>query len=78
MLTGDYSKVNFNWAVAFTEMPIMTATAQYLDSVGDHDTIITFVQGTSNSACHLVCGETNNNSGEIAYVNVIAIGRWER
>lgn len=78
MLTGDYSKVNFNWAVAFTEMPIMTATAQYLDSVGDHDTIITFVQGTSNSACHLVCGETYNNSGEIAYVNVIAIGRWKR
>ena len=77
MLTGDYSKVNFNWAVAFTEMPIMTATAQYLDSVGDHDTIITFVQGTSNSACHLVCGETYNNSGEIAYVNIIAIGRWK-
>lgn len=78
MLTGDYSKVNFNWAVAFTEMPIMTATAQYLDSVGDHDTIITFVQGTSNSACHLVCGETYNNSGEIAYVNIIAIGRWKK
>lgn len=78
MLTGDYSKVNFNWAVAFAEMPILTATAQYLDSVGDHDTIITFVQGTSNSACHLVCGETYNNSGEIAYVNVIAIGRWKR
>lgn len=77
MLTGDYSKVNFNWAVAFTEMPIMTATAQYFDSVGDHDTIITFVQGTSNSACHLVCGETYNNSGEIAYVNVVAIGRWK-
>lgn len=78
MLTGDYSKVNFNWAVAFTEMPILTATAQYFNSVGDHDTIITFVQGTSNSACHLVCGETYNNSGEIAYVNIIAIGRWKR
>ena len=78
MLTGDYSKVNFNWAVAFAEMPILTATAQYLDSVGDHDTIITFVQGTSNSACHLVCGETYNNNGEIAYVNIIAIGRWKR
>ena len=78
MLTGDYSKVNFNWAVAFVEMPILTATAQYLDSVGDHDTIITFVQGTSNSACHLVCGETYNNNGEIAYVNIIAIGRWKR
>ena len=78
MLTGDYSKVNFNWAVAFTEMPILTATAQYYNSVGDHDTIITFVQGTSNSACHLVCGETYNNSGEIAYVNIIAIGRWKR
>lgn len=78
MLTGDYSKVNFNWAVAFVEMPILTATAQYFDSVGDHDTIITFVQGTSNSACHLVCGETYNNSGEIAYVNIIAIGRWKR
>ena len=78
MLTGDYSKVNFNWAIAFAEMPILTATAQYLDSVGDHDTIITFVQGTSNSACHLVCGETYNNSGEIAYVNVVAIGRWKR
>ena len=77
MLTGDYSKVNFNWAVAFTEMPILTATAQYFNSVGDHDTIITFVQGTSNSACHLVCGETYNNSGEIAYVNIIAIGRWK-
>lgn len=78
MLTGDYSKVNFNWAVAFTEMPILTATAQYFNSVGDHDTIITFVQGTSNSACHLVCGETYNNNGEIAYVNIIAIGRWKR
>ena len=78
MLTGDYSKVNFNWAIAFSEMPILTATAQYYNSVGDHDTIITFVQGTSNSACHLVCGETYNNSGEIAYVNVIAIGRWKR
>ena len=78
MLTGDYSKVNFNWAVAFVEMPILTATAQYFNSVGDHDTIITFVQGTSNSACHLVCGETYNNSGEIAYVNIIAIGRWKR
>ena len=78
MLTGDYSKVNFNWAVAFTEMPILTATAQYYNSVGDHDTIITFVQGTSNSACHLVCGETYNNNGEIAYVNIIAIGRWKR
>ena len=78
MLTGDYSKVNFNWAVAFVEMPILTATAQYYNSVGDHDTIITFVQGTSNSACHLVCGETYNNSGEIAYVNIIAIGRWKR
>ena len=78
MLTGDYSKVNFNWAVAFAEMPILTATAQYYNSVGDHDTIITFVQGTSNSACHLVCGETYNNSGEIAYVNVVAIGRWKR
>ena len=78
MLTGDYSKVNFNWAITFAEMPILTATAQYLDSVGDHDTIITFVQGTSNSACHLVCGETYNNSGEIAYVNVVAIGRWKR
>lgn len=78
MLTGDYSKVNFNWAVAFAEMPILTATAQYFNSVGDHDTIITFVQGTSNSACHLVCGETYNNSGEIAYVNVVAIGRWKR
>ena len=78
MLTGDYSKVNFNWAVSFTEMPILTATAQYYNSVGDHDTIITFVQGTSNSACHLVCGETYNNSGEIAYVNVVAIGRWKR
>lgn len=77
MLTGDYSKVNFNWAVAFAEMPILTATAQYLNGVGDHDTIITFVQGTSNSACHLVCGETYNNSGEIAYVNIIAIGRWK-
>ena len=77
MLTGDYSKVNFNWAVAFTEMPILTATAQYFNSVGDHDTIITFVQGTSNSACHLVCGETYNNNGEIAYVNIIAIGRWK-
>ena len=77
MLTGDYSKVNFNWAVAFTEMPILTATAQYFNSVGDHDTIITFVQGTSNSACHLVCGETYNNNGEIAYVNVVAIGRWK-
>ena len=77
MLTGDYSKVNFNWAVAFTEMPILTATAQYYNSVGDHDTIITFVQGTSNSACHLVCGETYNNNGEIAYVNVVAIGRWK-
>ncbi|WP_239992775.1 tail fiber protein [Haemophilus haemolyticus] len=78
MLTNDYSKVNFNWAIAFADMPILTATAQYLDSVGDHDTIITFVQGTSNSACHLVCGETYNNSGEIAYVNVVAIGRWKR
>ena len=78
MLTGDYSKVNFNWAVAFVEMPILTATAQYYNSVGDHDTIITFVQGTSNSACHLVCGETYNNSGEIAYVNIIAVGRWKR
>ena len=78
MLTGDYSKVNFNWAVAFTEMPILTATAQYTNSVGDHDTIITFVQGTSNTACHLVCGETYNNNGEIAYVNIIAIGRWKR
>ena len=78
MLTGDYSKVNFNWAVAFVEMPILTATAQYYNSVGDHDTIITFVQGTSNSACHLVCGETYNNNGEIAYVNIIAIGRWKR
>ena len=78
MLTGDYSKVNFNWAVAFAEMPILTATAQYFNSVGDHDTIITFVQGTSNSACHLVCGETYNNNGEIAYVNIIAIGRWKR
>lgn len=78
MLTGDYSKVNFNWAVAFTEMPILTATAQYFNGVGDHDTIITFVQGTSNSACHLVCGETYNNNGEIAYVNIIAIGRWKR
>lgn len=77
MLTGDYSKVNFNWAVAFLEMPILTATAQYLNGVGDHDTIITFVQGTSNSACHLVCGETYNNNGEIAYVNVVAIGRWK-
>ena len=77
MLTGDYSKVNFNWAVAFVEMPILTATAQYYNSVGDHDTIITFVQGTSNSACHLVCGETYNNNGEIAYVNIIAIGRWK-
>ena len=77
MLTGDYSKVNFNWAVAFVEMPILTATAQYFNSVGDHDTIITFVQGTSNSACHLVCGETYNNNGEIAYVNIIAIGRWK-
>ncbi|MCR1837489.1 MULTISPECIES: tail fiber protein [Rodentibacter] len=77
MLTGDYSKVNFNWAIAFTEMPILTATAQYLNSVGDHDTIITFVQGTSNTACHLVCGETYNNSGEIAYVNIVAIGRWK-
>ncbi|WP_238326968.1 phage tail protein [Rodentibacter pneumotropicus] len=76
MLTGDYSKVNFNWAIAFTEMPILTATAQYLNSVGDHDTIITFVQGTSNTACHLVCGETYNNSGEIAYVNIVAIGRY--
>ncbi|WP_077583312.1 phage tail-collar fiber domain-containing protein [Rodentibacter pneumotropicus] len=76
MLTGDYSKVNFNWAIAFTEMPILTATAQYLNSVGDHDTIITFVQGTSNTACHLVCGETHNNSGEIAYVNIVAIGRY--
>lgn len=78
MLTGDYSKVNFNWAVAFTDMPILTATAQYFNGVGDHDTIITFVQGTSNSACHLVCGETYNNNGEIAYVNVVAIGRWKR
>lgn len=78
MLTSDYSKVNFNWAVAFAEMPILTATAQYYDGVGDHDTIVTFVQGTSNSACHLVCGETYNNSGEIAYVNVVAIGRWKR
>ena len=77
MLTGDYSKVNFNWAVAFVEMPILTATAQYFNGVGDHDTIITFVQGTSNSACHLVCGETYNNNGEIAYVNIIAIGRWK-
>ena len=77
MLTGDYSKVNFNWAIAFSEMPILTATAQYYNSVGDHDTIITFVQGTSNSACHLVCGETYNNNGEIAYVNVVAIGRWK-
>ncbi|WP_192900615.1 phage tail protein [Rodentibacter pneumotropicus] len=77
MLTGDYSKVNFNWAIAFTEMPILTATAQYLNSVGDHDTIITFVQGTSNTACHLVCGETYNNNGEIAYVNIVAIGRWK-
>ena len=77
MLTGDDSKVNFNWAVAFVEMPILTATAQYYNSVGDHDTIITFVQGTSNSACHLVCGETYNNNGEIAYVNIIAIGRWK-
>ena len=77
MLTSDYSKVNFNWAIAFAEMPILTATAQYLDSVGDHDTIITFVKGTSNTECHLVCGETYNNSGEIAYVNVVAIGRWK-
>ncbi|HDR0997446.1 TPA: tail fiber protein [Pasteurella multocida] len=75
--SGDYSQIEFIWAVAFINRPSLVGTARYENSVGDHDTIVTFVKGNSQSKCVFVIGETYNNSGEFAYVDIVAIGRWK-
>ncbi|HEA3288475.1 TPA: phage tail protein [Pasteurella multocida] len=75
--SGDYSQIEFIWAVAFINRPSLIGTARYENSVGDHDTIVTFVKGNSQSKCVFVVGETYNNSGEFAYVDIVAIGRWK-
>ncbi|MFY1005739.1 phage tail protein, partial [Pasteurella multocida] len=75
--SGDYSQIEFIWAVAFINRPSLIGTARYENSVGDHDTIVTFVRGNSQSKCVFVIGETYNNSGEFAYVDIVAIGRWK-
>ncbi|WP_426875833.1 phage tail-collar fiber domain-containing protein [Glaesserella parasuis] len=77
MTSSDYSKTTVLWAQAFISRPILTGTARYEASVGDHDTIVTFVNGTDHTKCVFVTGETYNNSSEFAYVEVIAIGRWK-
>ncbi|EQA03737.1 phage tail protein [Glaesserella parasuis] len=77
MTSSDYSTATVLWAQAFISRPILTGTARYEASVGDHDSIVTFVKGTDHAKCVFVKGETYNNHNELAYVDVIAIGRWK-
>ncbi|MDP0391630.1 phage tail protein, partial [Glaesserella parasuis] len=77
MTNSDYSTSTVLWAQSFITRPILSGIARYEDSIGDHDSIVTFVKGTDHAKCVFVKGETYNNHNELAYVDVIAIGRWK-